>query len=123
MKNVDPKRARWIKVRMGILCSLLCFGLGIIIHGAYNIEVLDGAAWRVLAEKQRLRRLHVTPKRGTVYDRNGTPLAISVEVPSVSIDAVEMLRGIEAKYAPMRIAQYAERIGDALHIDPKEVAE
>jgi len=123
MKNVDPKRARWIKVRMGILCSMLCFGLGIIIHGAYNIEVADGAAWRVLAEKQRLRRLHVTPKRGTVYDRNATPLAISVEVPSVSIDAVEMLRGIEAKYAPMRIAQYAERIGDALHLDPKEVAE
>jgi cell division protein FtsI (penicillin-binding protein 3) len=123
VRNVDPKRARWIRVRMGILCSLLCFGLGIVIQAAYNIEVADGAGWRSLAEKQRLRRLHVSPKRGTVYDRHGTPLAISVEVPSVSIDAVETLRGVEERYAPMRITQYAERIADALHLDPEEVAE
>ena len=79
MKNVEPERARWIRLRMGILCGLLSLGLGVVLSGAYNIEARDGDAWRALAEKQRLRRLHVTPKRGTIYDRNGTPLAISVE--------------------------------------------
>lgn len=110
-------------MRIGILVGLLSIGLGVVLTGAYNIEVADGTAWRALAEKQRMRRLHVTPKRGTIYDRTGTPLAISVEVPSVSVDAVEMLRGIEEKYVPMRIMQYAERVAAALHLDPDDVAQ
>ena len=122
MKNIEPDRARWIRLRMGILCGVLTIGLGIIVRGAFTIEVQDGDAWRALAEKQRLRRLHVAPKRGTVYDRNGTPLAISVEVPSVSADAVEMLRGIQPRYVQMRIQQYAERIGRALNIPAEKVA-
>ena len=122
MKNVDPERARWIRFRMAVLCGLLSIGLGVVLTGAYNIEARDGDAWRALAEKQRLRRLHVTPKRGTIYDRNGTPLAISVEVPSISVDAVEMLRGIEDKYIAMRIQQYAERIAGALHLEVDDVA-
>ncbi len=123
MKNIDPARARGIRIRVAILCSLLALGLGVVLSGAWDIAVADGEAWRALAEKQRVRRLHVSPKRGTIYDRNGTPLAISVEVPSVSADAVEMLRGIQDKYVPMRIEHYASRIAEALHVDAAEVTE
>src|SRR5262245_21759767 len=121
MRNIDPARARGIRIRMSVLCAFLALGLGVVLSGAWDIAVADGEAWRALAEKQRVRRLHVSPKRGTIYDRNGTPLAISVEVPSVSADAVEMLRGIQDKYVPMRIDHYAGRIGEALHLDPAEV--
>jgi len=123
VKNIDPKRARAIRIRMAVLCGLFCVGLGVVVAGAHTTEVEDGAAWHALAEKQRLRRLHVTPKRGTIYDRHGTPLAVSVEVPSVSVDAVEMLRGIEDQYLPMRIEQYAERVAAALHLDVENVKE
>lgn len=108
-------------MRMAILSGLLAMGLGVVITGAYNVEVKDGDAWRALAERQRMRRLHVSPKRGTVYDRNGTPLAISVEVPSVSVDAVEMLAGIQDQYVAMRIQQYAQRIGEALDLPVEDV--
>jgi cell division protein FtsI (penicillin-binding protein 3) len=123
VKNLDPKRARWIRARMGMICGLLGLGLGAVVSGAHDIQVTDGDAWFNLAEKQRQRRLHIEPKRGTLYDRNGAPLAESVEVPSISVDAVEMLRGIEEQYVTLRIRQNSERIAAALSLDVEAVVE
>src|ERR1700677_107373 len=95
MRNLDPKRARWIRLRMGVLSGVMGLGLGGFVSSAYRVQVEDGAAGRETAEKQRQRRLHVEPKRGTIFDRNGTALAVSVEVPSISADVVEMLRGVD----------------------------
>ena len=94
MRNLDPKRAKWIRLRMGVLCGVMGLGLGGLVSSAYRVQVEDGSKWRETAERQRQRRLHIEPKRGTILDRNGTPLAVSVEVPSVSIDVVELLRNV-----------------------------
>ncbi len=123
MKNLDPVRARWIRIRMGVLCGMMAVGLGTVVSGAYNIQVSDGDAWLDLAERQRQRRLHVQPKRGAIYDRNGAPLAESVEVPSVSVDTVEMLRGMDEKFVSAAIQRNGERIAEALHMTPEEVIE
>lgn len=122
MRNLDPARARWIRTRMGVLCGLMGLALGGIVSSAWRVQIEDGPEWRDMAEKQRQRRLHVEPKRGTIYDRNGTPLAVTVEVPSVSADVAEMIRGIDGKPAQdAALHDAAQRLGRALSMDPAEM--
>ncbi len=109
---------------MGVLCGVMGLGLGGIVATAWRVQVEDGPEWRDMAEKQRQRRLHVEPKRGTVHDRNGAPLAVSIEVPSVSADVVEMLRGLDrgpAQEAALHDA--AARLAQGLSLDAAEVYE
>ncbi|AKU98025.1 Cell division protein FtsI [Labilithrix luteola] len=122
MKNLDPARARWIRFRMGLLCGTMALGLGGFVSSAFRVQVEDGASWKETAENQRQRRLHIEPKRGAIYDRNGASLAASVEVPSVSADVVEMLRGIEQPAArDAALTEFAPRIAAVLGLDPTEL--
>jgi len=121
MQNLDARRGRWIKLRMGLLSGLMGVGLGLIVSSAFSVQIEDGAEWREMAEKQRQRRLHVVPKRGSVYDRNGTALAVSVEVPSVSMDAVELLRGADERRAALLGKDAATRIAQVLTLDAVEL--
>ena len=108
---------------MGLLCGMMGLGLGGFVSSAYRVQVEDGATWKETAENQRQRRLHVEPKRGTIYDRNGAALAASVEVPSVSVDVVEMLRGIEGPARRRsRSSDFSTRIAAALDLDAERRA-
>lgn len=121
MKNLEPERAKWIKRRMGVICGLMAVACGMIVSSAYRLQVEDGPEWRELAEAQRQRRMHIAPKRGTVYDKNGVALAVSVEVPSISADAFEMLRGVDEKREPTRVREVATLVARALGLDAAEV--
>jgi cell division protein FtsI (penicillin-binding protein 3) len=124
MRNLDPTRAKWIRIRMGVLCGVMGVALGGVVASAWRVQVDDGDAWRETAEKQRQRRMHIEPKRGTLFDRKGAPLAVSVEVPSVSADVVEMLKGIEGEPQQQALLRDASvRIGKALSLDPSELYE
>jgi len=107
---------------MGILCGVMGLGLGGIVSTAYRVQVEDGAAWRETAEKQRQRRLHVEPKRGTIFDRNGTALAVSTNVPSVSADVLEMVRGeSNPEKQSALLDDAARRIAEALSMPVADV--
>jgi cell division protein FtsI (penicillin-binding protein 3) len=121
VNRINSEAGRFIRLRMGILCGLLALGMGLVVSAGFTLQMVDGNDWRDIAEKQRQRRLHMTPKRGTVYDRNGSALAVSVDVPGVSLDSVELLRSVPPQRVPVVARDAANRIAQALAIDPAEV--
>lgn len=78
---------------------------------AFQLQILQGEKLKRLGERQHLKEWIVLPKRGTIFDRSGEPLALSLESQSV--------------YArPRRIQDpeaVAHTLAQILGLDPAEI--
>jgi cell division protein FtsI (penicillin-binding protein 3) len=79
-------------VRIALLATLLLAGAGSVIRRAWALSVERGDTLREMAEEQYLRDIRLSPKRGTVYDRHGAELAVSVDIESVWANPRELRR-------------------------------
>ena len=73
-------RARTLVVA-GFLAGLLL----LVLARAIDLAVLRGPALARMAELQHRQRIALVPPRGTMVDRNGEVLALSLEVPSIYV--------------------------------------
>ncbi|MGB7949609.1 MAG: penicillin-binding protein [Candidatus Binatia bacterium] len=55
----------------------------VVVGRAFQLQVLQGEKLKRLGERQHLKEWIVLPKRGSVMDRTGEPLALSLEAQSV----------------------------------------
>src|SRR5947209_19930997 len=70
------KRLYWIT----IICA---FWVAIITARLLCVQVYRYSDWMARATKQQQRSADLSPKRGMIYDRNGSTLAMAIEAPSV----------------------------------------
>jgi len=70
-------------VRYVVLLAL--FGSAFLSIGARLVwlQVVEGPAYAKMALEQRQRELDIPPQRGSIYDREGQPLAVSMEARNV----------------------------------------
>jgi cell division protein FtsI (penicillin-binding protein 3) len=83
MTEQETRRIKRMRTRILILSALALILPALVLKSAFELQVLRAPQLREKAEGQYLREVPFTPKRGTIYDRDGAELALSVDVDSV----------------------------------------
>ncbi|MFO0560543.1 MAG: penicillin-binding transpeptidase domain-containing protein [Polyangiales bacterium] len=105
MNNLEPRRARWIKLRLGILVTGMTVGFVTLAARAHELQVRQGSQLRDLAEQQYEREVRQQPRRGTIYDRNHNALAVTVDGFSVTANPRALRRrGVDVVALGTRLA-------------------
>src|SRR5260370_11775988 len=65
-------------------------GLALLVGRAAQVQILHGRRWAEEAQAQRTERIVLQARRGALYDRHGTPLAVTQETYHVGIAPNEL---------------------------------
>ena len=96
------KREKWARVRIRLVSGVfVAFFLAVTARALY-LQVVKRDDFVKLAEKQHQRTVSLTPARGAIYDRNGSPLAVSIEMDSLYAEPrnIDEARETAQKLAP-----------------------
>jgi cell division protein FtsI (penicillin-binding protein 3) len=92
-------------VRMQVIQAALLLSLGALVVRAGQVQLVQGRRYRAEAEARRTERKVLDARRGTLFDRHGTPLAVTLETYHVGV-APNELRSVSADGAAI-----ARRLG------------
>ena len=100
-----------IQMRMSIVTAFLMLCFMIIVVRAFAIQVKGEEFYTKQGDIRQIREIDLQVPRGTFFDRNGEPLAISTPMVSIGIEPSVLIEQIS------RLEQLAE----ALDLDPKKL--
>src|SRR6266516_1879636 len=103
IQRASPAR----RLRVGLLCAGIA--LSLIAGRLIQLQGLDVARYRALAERQRLHSISVPAERGSITTADGTILAMTVQTDTVTADPTQIREG-----TPTRTAALRQRVADAL---------
>jgi cell division protein FtsI (penicillin-binding protein 3) len=73
------------RARIGLLQATLALGLLVVVGRAAQVQIFQGKRWAEEARESRTEVRRLEARRGTLYDRNGLPLAVTQEFYRVGI--------------------------------------
>jgi len=113
-RGAEARGTRWIGIRLGVVGALLAAAFLVVAGRAVQLQVLQSDKLSSLARDQYAREVEWKPRRGTITDRNGAPLAQDVEADSAFVDPGEFPE--EGRRAAIA------RLARALKADPTELS-
>lgn len=96
------EREKWARVRIVMIGTLFGLLFLSVTSRAFYLQILQHEELVRKAEKQHQRLVQLTPARGAIMDRNGTPLAVSVNMDSCFAEPrhIQDMEGTAAVLAP-----------------------
>lgn len=79
----QPRQRDWMRMRFLVLLACTTLGLAAVVFQSYRIQIHHGERLRQEVQRIYQREITVLPARGSIYDRNGEDLAISIPVDSI----------------------------------------
>ena len=107
----NPRAAADIRLK-AVAAVLLLWAAGILYH-LYDIQVKQHDHFAKVARTQQEHDVKVPAPRGTIFDRNGQPMAVSVPVESIAVDP-RRINNVEVA---------TEILGNLLHLDKQVLRE
>ena len=77
---------KWVRIRIRLVGIVFLLVFGFIAVRAFCLQVLGEQQWQKRAERQQQRIIPLIPQRGTIYDRNGEEMALSIQVDSIYVE-------------------------------------
>ena len=112
---VMKKKQPGIKKRVVIMAGVMAFLLLALSVNTAVIQLVRGNELRTLALEQQTKEKIISPKRGTIYDRNGKELAISANVETVVVDPREVKKYSNANQIADTLAPILEMERDKIY--------
>src|SRR5260370_7326546 len=79
-----------LAIRLQVVEFSVLLALGLLVARAAEVQLVQGRRWAEEAQAQRTERIVLAPRRGTLWDRHGTPLALTQETYHVGIAPNEL---------------------------------
>lgn len=100
------RRLLWLRVRIALLALLLVAAAGAVTRRAYELQIERAPALAEMARAQHYREMSLAPARGSIFDRHGAELAVSVDAESISANPRQMhAEGVDVEAAAMRLSE------------------
>lgn len=106
------------RLRRVIILAAILGGAGLVGARVTQLQVVQAATWKDRADGQHAARRALPAPRGTIYDRDGVPLAVSQEVYRISV-APRELREPDAAADALVEALGIDRRRARRAVDPK----
>lgn len=100
-----------VNMRMSIVIAFLMLCFTVIVVRAFTIQVKGKEFYTKQGDIRQIREIDLHVPRGTIFDRNGEPLAISTPMISIGIEPSKLIDQLS------RLEQLAE----SLNLDPEKL--
>ncbi|MFQ5898336.1 MAG: penicillin-binding protein 2 [Candidatus Methylomirabilia bacterium] len=106
-----PKKDPWHR-RLLVMTATTLMGLLVVLGHLWYLQVFEGARFRELSEKNRIRVRPIAAPRGILFDRNGLPLVDNRPAFTLSLIPAELpdAEAVLARLAALLRIPYAELV-------------